>query len=278
MNVFKQREREFALKRIRALKEKFPESREILSFMERILSYQKDVIEDLLDKDLDIDISSADSKIGKGKPALKLTDINWKPFLGYLWPLLNLLDQVGTGEVREGVSYLKSFSKEETLSNLNYFLEGQMADDVLRFIFMAWLQPILYMIADRIEFNKEQWLKNFCPVCGFRPSVSFITDAEEGEGARFLRCSLCLTDWLYVRTMCVNCGNSEDDKLEYFVDQDQNYIHIQTCKLCGHYIKIVDMRKDGFAVPDLEDIASVSLDLWAQEKGYVKFERNLLGF
>ena len=38
------------------------------------------------------------------------------------------------------------------------------------------------------------------------------------------------------------------------------------------------MRKEGLAVPDLEDIASVSLDLWAQEKGYVKFERNLLGF
>jgi len=278
MNIFKQKEREFALGRLPALKEKFPESREILGFMEHVLSYQKDVMEDLLDKDLGIDISSADSRIGKGKPALKLTGIDWELFLGYLWPLLDLLDQVGTGEVREGVSYLRSLGKEEILSNLGYFLESQMADDVSRFIFMAWLQPTLYVIADGIEFNREQWLRNFCPVCGFKPSVSFLMDAEEGEGARFLRCSLCLTDWFYIRTKCVNCGNSEDDKLDYFVDQNQDYIHLQTCKVCDHYIKVVDMRREGLAVPDLEDVASVSLDLWAQEKGYIKFERNLLGF
>ncbi len=55
-------------------------------------------------------------------------------------------------------------------------------------------------------------------------------------------------------------------------------VEVQVCGECNHYIKLIDLRKDGFAVPDLDDLASVSLDLWAGERGYIKVEKNLLGF
>jgi FdhE protein len=39
----------------------------------------------------------------------------------------------------------------------------------------------------------------------------------------------------------------------------------------------VDLTKDGFAVPEVDEIATVSLNLWAEEHGYMKIETNLLG-
>ena len=278
MNIFKQKEREFALKRIPTLKERFPEARQILEFLECILEYQNRVIEDLSDRDISIDLSSAEARIEKGKPALKLKDMDLRPYLPYLREILTKASDCGTENIREGARFLLDQPEEEVLSLIGYFLENQMADDVSRMIFTAWIQPILYSIADRISFNRDQWLKNFCPVCGFKPSVSFIMDSEEGEGVRFLRCSLCLTDWIYVRTKCVNCGNVEDDKMDYFVEKSMEYIQVQVCQKCKHYIKIVDLRKDGLAVPDLEDVASVALDLWAEERDYTKIEKNLFGF
>jgi formate dehydrogenase maturation protein FdhE len=35
---------------------------------------------------------------------------------------------------------------------------------------------------------------------------------------------------------------------------------------------------DGLAVPLVDEVASVPLDLWAAEHGYKKLEANLMGF
>ena len=275
-NLFRRKEREFALRRVKDLKVRFPEAEDILRFTECILEYQNSVLERIGEPDLDL--SNAETRIKKGKPALKLKGKDLKPYLPYLKDLLDKASSCGTREIEEGASYLRDLEEEEVLSLVDYFLENQMADDVSRMMFCAWIQPIVYRISEKVTFNRDSWLKNFCPVCGFKPSVSFLMDSEEGEGVRFLRCSLCLTDWVYVRTMCVNCGNNEDDKIDYFVEKDIDYIHLQVCRRCEHYIKVVDLRKDGLAVPDLEDIATVTLDLWASERGYMKIEKNLFGY
>jgi formate dehydrogenase maturation protein FdhE len=41
-------------------------------------------------------------------------------------------------------------------------------------------------------------------------------------------------------------------------------------------IKTIDLTKDGLAVP-CDDIASVSLDLWARERGYTRIKNNIFG-
>ena len=46
---------------------------------------------------------------------------------------------------------------------------------------------------------------------------------------------------------------------------------------CRSYLKAVDMRTDGLAVPVVDEIASVELDLWASQQGLEKIQRNLLG-
>ncbi len=42
-------------------------------------------------------------------------------------------------------------------------------------------------------------------------------------------------------------------------------------------MKSVDLRVDGLAVPVVDDLGSVELDLWAQQQGLEKLQRNLLG-
>ena len=54
-------------------------------------------------------------------------------------------------------------------------------------------------------------------------------------------------------------------------------MRIEECTSCRYYIKSVDLRKNGNAVPDVDDVGSVELDLWAQERGLLKIQRNVLG-
>ena len=43
-----------------------------------------------------------------------------------------------------------------------------------------------------------------------------------------------------------------------------------------HYIKSVDLTVDGLAVPEVDELAAIPLDLWATERGYAKITPNLL--
>jgi FdhE protein len=52
---------------------------------------------------------------------------------------------------------------------------------------------------------------------------------------------------------------------------------VEACDTCRHYIKTVDLTKDGHAVPVVDELATMPLNLWAQQHGYVKLQANLLG-
>ena len=42
-------------------------------------------------------------------------------------------------------------------------------------------------------------------------------------------------------------------------------------------MKSVDLTLDGLAVPEVDELRSLSLDLWAVERGYVRLEPGLAG-
>jgi FdhE protein len=42
-------------------------------------------------------------------------------------------------------------------------------------------------------------------------------------------------------------------------------------------LKSVDLTKTGLAVPIVDELATLSLDLWARDKGYRKLQMNMLG-
>ena len=90
-------------------------------------------------------------------------------------------------------------------------------------------------------------------------------------------CSLCGHWWSARRALCANCREAHADKLVYHESDSIDYMRIEECTSCRYYIKSVDLRKNGNAVPDVDDVGSVELDLWAQERGLLKIQRNVLG-
>ncbi len=115
-----------------------------------------------------------------------------------------------------------------------------------------------------------------CPSCGSKPVVGILR--AEGDGAkRSLLCSLCSHEWPFRRVICVNCGEEDKEKLPVYIAGGLDYVRVEACESCHAYLKSVDLTKDGFAVPVVDEIATVALNLWADEHGYVKIETNLLG-
>jgi FdhE protein len=55
------------------------------------------------------------------------------------------------------------------------------------------------------------------------------------------------------------------------------HVRVEACDTCRVYLKAVDLTKNGLAVPEVDEIAAVALDLWAAEHGYTKLQTNLFG-
>ncbi|ADO45325.1 formate dehydrogenase accessory protein [Hydrogenobacter thermophilus TK-6] len=252
MSLIKLREREYHLERLIVLKKRHPEVSHVLDFLHSTMSFQKEVYE-------------------------RLKDCDWKGHIKKIYQLLDICRDYGSPLIQEKVQELRKLDKEALIRKVDSFLKDKDAPDEERFIFLTFLNPFFSKGSEEMDIKKDQWLKNRCPVCGFKPCVSYIADGEDVEGARYLVCVLCNTEWLYNRTQCVRCGNNEDNTLEYYYDQGESYAILQVCKKCDTYMKVIDMRKDGLAVPHLDDIATLSLDLWAKERGFLKFERNIIG-
>jgi FdhE protein len=100
----------------------------------------------------------------------------------------------------------------------------------------------------------------------------------EGNGAkRWLLCSLCSTEWPFRRVLCPNCGEENKDKLPIYTAQQIGSVRVDACDTCQTYLKSIDLTTDGHAVPVVDEIATVALNIWAEEHGYSKLEANLLG-
>jgi FdhE protein len=115
-----------------------------------------------------------------------------------------------------------------------------------------------------------------CPFCSARPAIGVLRG--EGDGAkRSLLCSLCATEWTYRRVICPGCGEENKDLLPIYIAPEFAHIRVDACDTCRTYIKSVDLSKNGHAIPVVDEIATVALNIWAEEHDYAKLEPNLLG-
>lgn len=170
---------------------------------------------------------------------------------------------------------------------LRHYLAGKPLDDLaaaldcepaqLVFFPRALIQPVADAMARHSHINSAAELRRECPACGRLPQVAVIRDEREIKGRRSLICSLCSTGWSYPRLTCPGCGESDPEKLVYHASDSLPHLRIEECRTCRSYLKSVDLRQDGRAVPVVDEIASVELDLWAAERGLRKVERNVVG-
>jgi FdhE protein len=56
------------------------------------------------------------------------------------------------------------------------------------------------------------------------------------------------------------------------------HIRIEGCESCRRYLLNIDLLADPNAVPMVDEMAALPLDLYAREKGFSKITPNLMGF
>jgi len=115
-----------------------------------------------------------------------------------------------------------------------------------------------------------------CPVCGEKPVAAVLRPEGDG-GKRFLLCSRCFTEWEFRRLLCPHCGEEDKDKLPVYTASEFPHVRVEACDTCRVYLKSIDLTKNGLAVPEVDELASIALDLWAAERGYTKLQPNLFG-
>jgi FdhE protein len=197
----------------------------------------------------------------------------------YFTDLLGLIREAGSAALKEAAAHLEKASPEERLELLNAFwqheVEARQLSPEYEFFAHALLQPFAEYLAERTNAATEA-SPPLCPFCGSKPQLAVLR--PEGDGAkRFLLCSLCGTEWLFRRVLCPNCAEENKDRLPVFTAQEFDYVRLDACDTCHTYLKSIDLTRNGKAVPVVDELATLSLNMWAQENNYQKVQPNLFG-
>ncbi len=119
-----------------------------------------------------------------------------------------------------------------------------------------------------------------CPCCASRPVAS--VERLGADGARYLACGLCATQWHYVRIKCSHCQSTKGISLQNLVAADaaaaeaQPAVQAECCSECGHYLKLMHPARDNGIEPVADDLATLTLDLLVSEEGQQRHGVNLL--
>jgi formate dehydrogenase accessory protein FdhE len=159
---------------------------------------------------------------------------------------------------------------------LNNSWTAHSPSDASGFLALAFLQPYAELLRSRASPQSSLHTRALCPFCNRKPGFGVLRQMGDGA-ARSLVCSFCLAEWEFRRIVCPGCGEENDRKLPVFTASEFDYIRIECCEVCKTYIKTVDLTKNGRAEPIVDELAAAPLDLWVQERGYAKLQRNLLG-
>lgn len=250
------------IKRASELAAAHPFAAEALRFYERIASFQKSLY------------ASLEPGSGSLRGGLELPLL-----LPRFAPYLSLIADIAPPPLVQAAAEL-SADRDRWEEVLEEFWRGAEAlTEAEALIAWTFLQPYAEHLADHTEPAEVHGTPPLCPLCSGRPHVGVLRPL--GDGARrSLICSLCATEWEYRRILCPACGEENVDKLPVYTAEgleELSYIRIEACDTCRHYIKTINLTKNGRAVPVVDELAAIPLSLWAAENGYTKVSTNLLG-
>lgn len=257
------------IQRAHELSSRYPVAAELLLYYAR-LAFSQQHIFDCLGR------NTAES----GAPA------PWPLQLAFLLPLFpdfaRALAEIAPAPMRDHASAIAASSPIAQQRLLTQFWDGGFSEATPaespadRLIALAFLQPYAEWLAQSGSSTPNAGRHATCPVCASEPICSVLRDQDHGA-RRSLICSLCMNEWNFLRALCPACGEDRFESLPIFTPQEIPHVRIDACETCRHYLKTIDMTKDGLAVPIVDEFAAVSLDLWAVDKGYVKLVPNLAG-
>lgn len=117
-----------------------------------------------------------------------------------------------------------------------------------------------------------------CPFCGGPPVMSTRRAMPDAEAAsRMLHCALCGLEWNFNRAMCPSCAEEKPDHLPVFRSDSYPNVRVEACDTCRRYVKSIDLTQDARPIAEIDDVVSLSMDLWAMDDGYTRIEPGLAG-
>ena len=130
--------------------------------------------------------------------------------------------------------------------------------------------PLLHACAQRWRENiPSAWTHGYCPVCGAWPALSELRGLER---SRRLRCGRCATDWALPLLQCAYCDENHHDRLGTLTPEGEPQTRrVEVCYTCKGYLKaFTTLRPMTLRTIAMTDLASVDLDLIAQERDYAR--------
>jgi formate dehydrogenase maturation protein FdhE len=159
---------------------------------------------------------------------------------------------------------------------LVYWQGGREASE--DYVSRAFLRPYVEALA-RVHVPPERLHREgHCPFCAGPPIVSFRRSEPDSHGAnRHLACALCGGTWVFPRVRCVSCGEDDPPKLPAFQSPVHAAVRIEACETCKRYVKSIDLTLDARPIPEVDDLVSIAMDLWAIEQGFTRVEPGWAG-
>lgn len=192
-------------------------------------------------------------------------------------PLLTYAAEKGPPELADAARARHADAEETALARLSVFWEGgpEVREDYLS---RAFLRPWAETLAARGITLERTRHEGHCPCCGNAPVVSVRREVPESMGAaRSLVCALCGTEWPFPRIRCASCREEDPAKLPSFQTDAHKAVRIEACETCRRYVKSIDLTLDARPVPEVDDLVSLAMDLWAIEEGWARLEPGWAG-
>jgi formate dehydrogenase maturation protein FdhE len=197
----------------------------------------------------------------QGSVAPRLSAFNKVPAI-----IPSLLDYV----IRSAPPSLAQSARDFDLSDadrlLREYWDARIGNSMTDFFARAALQPYAAGLPAGLD----------CPWCAQPPQAGCLR--PQGDGLAFeLVCALCLRRRPFPRTRCAGCDASSESAIASFSAAEFPHMRLLACENCKGYLLIVDLDRDVAAIPEVDELAALPLDLWAVQNGYHKLQPNLAG-
>lgn len=213
---------------------------------------------------------------------------------------------VSTGPERMRSELIHRLETEDARDIVARWIRGEDQPVVDRFLARASAGPVLEALDASVRgaCGGPRDARH-CPQCGGPPQLSYFAPAQEdiATGPRYLLCARCGASWGYARMTCAGCGESSSAKLTILSElgtasgergsivrglPHENeptrhpavfpHMRVEACESCRRYLLTIDLAADPRAVPLVDELAAIPLDLYARDRGFTKITTNLMGF
>jgi formate dehydrogenase accessory protein FdhE len=275
------------IRRATELASRYPFAAEGLRFYGRLATFQKGLYGQIHEALADSATISADRPLRD--------ELDLFVLLPHFSPFLSLIQQMAPVPMAQAAAGLAQQGPAGWQHAIEDFWHGELelagplddgeraiADDSQGAIssarLLAWifLQPYAEYLGNHRKLAIVDGAPSTCPLCGGKPIVGVLR--SEGDGAKkSLICMLCSHEWAFRRIYCPACGEEREPQMAFYSAPEIAHVRVDVCDSCHTYLKSIDLTKMGLAVPVVDELATIPLDLWAREHGYGKLQVNLLG-